>query len=1519
LANSITNINAVGNSIANVNTVAGNLTNINTVAGISSDVTTVAGVGTEVGRLGTADAVADMNTLGTTAIVADMDTLADIAADITTLAHIEDGTDATDAIQTVASNVNNITTILTDINDVSTVASNISDVTTVAGISSNVTTVAGISSDVTTVANNISSINTKLPLSGGTMTGDITFNSTQTFDGRDVSADGAVIDSLATVATSGSYNDLSNTPTIPTNNNQLTNGAGYITSFDITTQTDSKYLRSDQGDTAAGDILFTGGAGAINLGAGSSIHATNGTWSGNHATNAGKIQLTGNNWYLQSSNGIIWKDSSGNDHRVLTTSDEGGGNGLDADTVDSLHASSFLRSDATDTKTAGFTTFNDSCSIKVGTNEDLEIYSTGSDVYFVLDNGCDLHIQAGSPASTKYKFDTSGDLELNDLELMGRFVTAQGGGNCGIGTFYPDSLLHLRTTSGGTDLLLESAAGTDNTITFKEGGGNYFRINHAGSAGASPNNLFKIQTATGVNGIDNDAITIKQSGFVGIGTDSPDHRFEVRSGNTNTAEVVAGFGNATIESGLQIDTNGNLDWGLNARNSRNLTFKTNQDERMRITSLGNVGIGTASPQTLLTLRGSTPRLTFEPTADTQNCRIQFANTSGTVQSVIASGGANGATMQFSDLVASTERMRISSNGNIGIGTTTPSEKLDVAGHIKVDSGPTLESHSFGNILEITTATGTLALGSANSSFAHFYTDREKYYFDEPIVVNHGEFSSYSTNDLKLYTNTLNEERLRIVQSTGHVGIGTSTPSHLLELESATPSDTGGIRVSNLLYGNNQDKPFLTAGTSGWTGANTNWNTFGWQFKLKSNSSGVSKMTIDVASGGTTIEGLNLLTSGRVGLSGADMFESWSNYANDLVIGNTSSTDTGISIVSSPASGSRGSLYFADAAGGGSNYAGFIDYYHNTNALRFGTASGERVRINSSGQVGILTSNPTYGLHVNSTGYFENQLSMTAPIQFNGTLDIYDAPGTGGSDTASDVAIALGSGHRIVGHASGYIRTLLKWNSSSNIEIGQGGTSLIAGIELLPGANGLAKVNGSQITTNKQFLGATNDGTTGAWHITDSNVTAYTDNMCVALFTNNIAGTSSGTTLEINSLGAKGIYYNQDSVLTTHYGPETLIMLIYTAADDRWYAHDFYYTSDDYRMRWQNDMTAGSLITGYQLLMEGIDGKMYPVTTPSASTTANTKAVQTAELRVNGLMLQYETSTDYAADATITANSIYSSIYVGSMEYWHNYDAGWATPYRPWYIVCTKNSNGNFVLDNSSSTSFLTQTLPTSDDGKYYIMGGWMHNNHDNYRLQIDHPIYVYKNGGVVQWSQYAESSGSGGSSTTAGSVIETLAGMCDGRQVTVGSGTYTLDTADHTQIPSTTYVDLSGSEISYTPPSGTNQVIYDFEYQASYYSVAAPLWHTKFYVDSDEVTVARFSRYNYYDDRSRIRVVLSLNNGTADIANGKLGTWTSAKTLKLQIRAYHGNYRPQLHKTHYFDGTNLEYNVVPTLTITAIA
>ena len=271
--------------------------------------------------------------------------------------------------------------------------------------------------------------------------------------------------------------------------------------------------------------------------------------------------------------------------------------------------------------------------------------------------------------------------------------------------------------------------------------------------------------------------------------------------------------------------------------------------------------------------------------------------------------------------------------------------------------------------------------------------------------------------------------------------------------------------------------------------------------------------------------------------------------------------------------------------------------------------------------------------------------------------------------------------------------------------------------------------------DKEFFSITNSGTTaGTWLGSHSDITAYFDGMTIAFYQNNIAGANT-TTININNLGAKTIYYANDSKLTTQYGKRALIMLQYDSDQDRFYAHDFYYASDDYRMRWQNDLIAGAQVDGYQLLMEGIDGKLYPVTAGGVST--NAKTVSTQELRVGGLMLYYESGTNYSADAVITANHLYTSIYATTMENWHNYDAGWATTDKPWYIVCTMNANGNFVLDNSSLTAFLTQTLPSSDDGKFYIMGGWMHNNHDEFRLQIDHPIYVYKNGAVRMFSGYS--------------------------------------------------------------------------------------------------------------------------------------------------------------------------------------
>ncbi|MBC8435855.1 MAG: hypothetical protein H8D84_02595, partial [Proteobacteria bacterium] len=81
------NLTTVAGISGNITTVAGISANVTAVAGISANVTAVAGKATEIGRLGTADAVADLAILGTADVVADMNTLAtaDVVADMNTL------------------------------------------------------------------------------------------------------------------------------------------------------------------------------------------------------------------------------------------------------------------------------------------------------------------------------------------------------------------------------------------------------------------------------------------------------------------------------------------------------------------------------------------------------------------------------------------------------------------------------------------------------------------------------------------------------------------------------------------------------------------------------------------------------------------------------------------------------------------------------------------------------------------------------------------------------------------------------------------------------------------------------------------------------------------------------------------------------------------------------------------------------------------------------------------------------------------------------------------------------------------------------------------------------------------------------------------------------------------------------------------------------------------------------------------------------------------------------------------
>ena len=103
-------------------------------------------------------------------------------------------------------------------------------------------------------------------------------------------------------------------------------------------------------------------------------------------------------------------------------------------------------------------------------------------------------------------------------------------------------------------------------------------------------------------------------------------------------------------------------------------------------------------------------------------------------------------------------------------------------------------------------------------------------------------------------------------------------------------------------------------------------------------------------------------TGRVSIGNTSP-ESYSPISNDLVIGNASSGDNGVTIVTG--SDDVGSIVFADGTDSSSETAGRLVYDHADDHLHFETDSEERLRITEDGFVGVGTSDPQQLLHVSS--------------------------------------------------------------------------------------------------------------------------------------------------------------------------------------------------------------------------------------------------------------------------------------------------------------------------------------------------------------------------------------------------------------------------------------------------------------------------------------------------------------------------------------------------------------------------
>ena len=397
----------------------------------------------------------------------------------------------------------------------------------------------------------------------------------------------------------------------------------------------------------------------------------------------------------------------------------------------------------------------------------------------------------------------SGNLGAQDLVVdTDVLVVDATNDRVGVGTASPNVNLHISAT-GAPALRIQDADGTTQFTNILHSNG---LTTFEGKDGTG-DGAFRFRGASTLN----DYLRIDSSGRVGIGTGTPEEKLEVigniylRSSETaDTGKTQRLYGGAYADNPMTMVYSNNdasfnrlyLGGGTSGGEpASHIYFHTGTvgtkaagTARMIINSDGNVGIGTTSPGDLLHLNKN----------DATSVGIRLSNTEGIARIVADNDLINiSADQHRFTSEAGTDRLRIDSSGNVGIGTTLPQTLLE----IKNDTASTFYDTTIDTSLLLS---GTPGAGNGNFGGSIGFSR-----LDSVGRINAAIAIKQTTADadqcgLSFFTHSSTNTGASLSESlvidhAGSVGIGETTPGSKLHIKDGyitvqtTPDSTFGVQ------------------------------------------------------------------------------------------------------------------------------------------------------------------------------------------------------------------------------------------------------------------------------------------------------------------------------------------------------------------------------------------------------------------------------------------------------------------------------------------------------------------------------------------------------------------------------------------------------------------------------------------------------------------------------------------------------------------------------------------------------